>query len=139
TKQEINQIWKAIKIITTTRLQASSSALDIARKAGWDENIQQLETRVTTAIAALETAGYLMRGNNIPSVYATSITEKNADSAIAKIQHSEIINTEDKIVAVQIMRKLFSSKSKKLSLDEEAEARVDYIADQLGVRLERVI
>ncbi|MEO8405138.1 MAG: RecQ family ATP-dependent DNA helicase, partial [Chitinophagaceae bacterium] len=139
TKQEINQIWRAIKNITTVRLHASSSALDIARKAGWDENINQLETRVTTAIAALEMAGYLMRGQNTPSVYATSIQEKTADAAIRKIESSSKIDTADKTVAVRIIKKLFSSKSKISSLDEEAEARVDYIADQLGIKLERVI
>src|SRR5690606_25568888 len=120
TKQEINQIWKAIKSITNVRKTVSSSALDIARKAGWDENIKNLESRVKTSIAALEIAGYLVRGQNYPRVYATSITEKNADTAVHKINNSEKVEKEDKEIAVRIIRKLFSSKSKKVSLDEEA-------------------
>lgn len=139
TKQEINQIWRAIKDMTSLRLKTSSSALDIARKAGWDENIRQLKTRVTTAVAALEMAGYLIRGQNSPRVYATSIREKNADKAITRINDSTQITHDDKKTAVRIVKKLFSAKSKRLSFDDEAEARVDYIADQLGMKLNDVI
>jgi ATP-dependent DNA helicase RecQ len=49
--KEINQVWKAIKELTKTRAQVSNSALEIARKAGWDDSINEIETRVTTAIA----------------------------------------------------------------------------------------
>ncbi|MEL7565667.1 MAG: RecQ family ATP-dependent DNA helicase, partial [Dehalobacterium sp.] len=59
--QEIQQVWKAIKDITRFRSKVSQSALEIARKAGWDDSIVEIETRVTTAIAALEEAGYLKR------------------------------------------------------------------------------
>src|SRR3990172_407607 len=59
--KEIRQIWKTIKDITKFRSTASNSALEIARKAGWDDSIVEIETRVTTAIAALEDAGYLKR------------------------------------------------------------------------------
>src|SRR5690606_17750558 len=120
TKQEINQIWRAIKDITSIRLKTSSSALDIARKAGWDENIRQLETRVTTAIAALEMAGYLKRGQNAPSVYATSITEKQIDNAISRIEKSPKIASDDKQKAVRIIKKLFSAKSKLRDTDDDA-------------------
>lgn len=139
TKQEINQIWKAIKDMTTARLTMSNSALDIARRAGWDENIRQLETRVTTAISALEMAGYLVRGQNSPKIYATSIRDKNADAAIEKINLTEKISAGDKQTATRILRKLFSARSKRGSFDDEAEARVDYIAEQLGLNIGKVI
>ena len=42
--------------------------------AGWGDAAPDIETRVRTAIAALEQAGYLERGNNMPHVYATGIT-----------------------------------------------------------------
>jgi len=64
--QEIQQIWKAVKDITKSRAKASQSTLEIARKAGWDDSIMDIGTRVTTAIAALENAGYLKRGQNSP-------------------------------------------------------------------------
>ena len=74
--REIQQIWKAIKNITKFRQKASRSALEIARQAGWDDSIDEIETRVKTAIAALEEAGYIKRGQNMPRVYANSILAK---------------------------------------------------------------
>ncbi len=84
--KEIQQVWKAIKDITRLRSKVSNSALEIARKAGWDDNVAEIETRVTTAIAALEDAGYLKRGQNMPRVFANSILSKNAPEAIDKIK-----------------------------------------------------
>lgn len=139
TSKEINQIWKAIKELTRTREKISNSALEIARKAGWDESINEIETRVTTAIAALEDAGYLKRGQNMPKVFASGILSKNAQEAILKIQSSEKFSDKQKLQAERIIKKLFSSKSKRLSTDEEAESRIDYIADHLSMDREDVI
>jgi ATP-dependent DNA helicase RecQ len=136
---EINQVWKAIKGLTNSRAKTSSSALEIARRAGWDDNIRDIEAKVTTAIAALEKAGYVKRGQNAPMVFATSILEKNADAAIQKIYQSSVIPPSEQEAAIRIIKKLFSTKSKRLSTDEKAEARVDYIADQLGLDKNRVI
>lgn len=137
--KEINQIWKAIKELTKTRDKVSNSALEIARKAGWDDSINEIETRVTTAVAALEDAGYLKRGQNMPRVFASSILSKTAQEAINSINASEKINPEWKQDAIRIIKKLFSSKSKRLSTEEQAESRVDYISDELGVTRDRVI
>ncbi|MFN8251086.1 MAG: RecQ family ATP-dependent DNA helicase [Ferruginibacter sp.] len=137
--KEINQIWKAIKELTKTRDKASNSSLEIARKAGWDDSINEIETRVTTAIAALEDAGYLKRGQNMPRIFANSILSKNAQEAVDKINSSEIFSDAQKVKAVRIIKKLFSSKSKRLSTEEIAESRIDYISDQLGIVKEEVI
>lgn len=137
--KEIQQIWKAIKDITRFRLKASNSALEIARKAGWDDNVIEIETRVTTAIAALEEAGYLKRGQNMPRIFANSILSKNAQEAIEKINNSESFNEKQKQHAVRIIKKLFSSKSRKQATDEEAESRIDHISDHLGIVKEEVI
>lgn len=137
--KEINQIWKAIKELTKTRDKVSNSALEIARKAGWDDSINEIETRVFTAVAALEDAGYLKRGQNMPRVFASSILSKTAQEAINSINASEKINPELKQDAIRIIKKLFSSKSKRLSTEESAESRVDYISDQLGVTKDNVI
>ncbi len=131
--KEINQIWKAIKDLTKTRKRVSNSALEIARKAGWDDNVQEIETRVTTAIAALEDAGYLRRGHNLPQVFATSIIVSNADEARRIIETSELFDELQKQQAVRIIKKLFSSKSKRLATEETAESRIDYISDHLGI------
>lgn len=137
--KEIQQIWKAIKDITRFRSNVSNSALEIARKAGWDDNVVEIENRVTTAIAALEEAGYLKRGQNMPRIFANSILSKNAQEAIEKINLSERFNEKQKQHAVRIIKKLFSSKSRKQATDEAAESRIDYISDHLGIVKEEVI
>ncbi len=137
--KEIQQVWKAIKEITRFRYKVSNSALEIARKAGWDDNIVEIETRVTTAIAALEDAGYLKRGQNMPRIFANSILSKNAQEAINKINTSEKFQEKQKQQAIRIIKKLFSSKSRKQASDEVAESRIDYISDHLGVVKEEVI
>ncbi|MFW5872066.1 MAG: UvrD-helicase domain-containing protein, partial [bacterium] len=137
--KEIQQIWKAIKDITHFRSNVSNSALEIARKAGWDDNVVEIETRVTTAISALEEAGYLKRGQNMPKIFANSILSKNAQEAIEKINISENFNEKQTQQAVRIIKKLFSSKSRKQATDEAAESRIDHISDHLGIVKEEVI
>jgi len=139
TCKEINQVWRAIKDLTRLREKTSSSALEIARKAGWDEGIRDIETRITTAIAALEDANFIKRGQNMPRIFANSILTKNAEETITKINASGKFNNSQKTQAIRIIKKLFSSKSKRLSTDENAESRVDYISDQLGIVKDEVI
>ncbi|AYL96174.1 RecQ family ATP-dependent DNA helicase [Mucilaginibacter celer] len=131
--KEIQQVWKAVKDITKFRSTVSNSALEIARKAGWDDNVAEIETRVKTAISALEDAGYLKRGQNMPRVFANSILAKTAQEAIDKINLSTRFDDKQKQKAVRIIKKLFSSKSKKQGNEETAESRVDYIGDHLGL------
>lgn len=137
--KEIQQVWQAIKAITRFRYTVSQSALEIARKAGWDDNIMHIETRITTAIAALEDAGYLKRGQNMPRIFANSILTKNAQEAIDKINRSVRFGEKQKEKGIRIIKKLFSSKSRKQSNEETAESRVDYISDHLGIVKEEVI
>jgi ATP-dependent DNA helicase RecQ len=137
--KEIQQIWIAIKGITRFRSSVSNSALEIARKAGWDDNVVEIETRVTTAIAALEDAGYLKRGQNMPRIFANSILAKNAQEAIDRINASQKFEEKQKEKGIRIIQKLFSSKSRKQSNDEAAESRIDYISDHLGIVKSEVI
>lgn len=137
---EIRQIWKAIKFITKFRTHVAQSALEIARKAGWNDTIGEIETRVTTAIAALEDAGYLVRGQNEPRVYANSILARTAQEATDKIMGSERFHDDvQKRNAIRIIKKLISSKNRKSPADEVAESRVDYISEHLGVNKKEVI
>lgn len=137
--KEIQQVWKAIKDITRFRSSISHSALEIARKAGWDDAVVDIETRVAVSIAALENAGYLKRGQNMPRVFANSILSKNAQEAIEKINASERFEGKQKEKGIRIIKKLFSSKSRKHSTGEAAESRIDYISDHLGIVKEEVI
>lgn len=132
--KEVQQVWKAIKDLTKFRSTVSNSALEIARKAGWDEGVHEVETRVKTAIAALEDAGFVKRGQNAPRVFANSILSANANEAIGKINASDKFDVKQKETAIRIIKKLFSTKSKKHLNEELAEARIDYIGDHLGLR-----
>lgn len=137
--QEIQQVWKAIKGITRFRSRVSQSALEIARKAGWDDSIIGIETRVKTAIAALEDAGYLKREQNMPRVYANSILVRSAAEAINRINSSHRFDMKQKEQAARIIRNLIGAKSRKNASKEEAESRIDYISDHLGIVKEDVI
>lgn len=136
---EIKQIWNSIKFITKFKSSVQKSALEIARIAGWDDNLQEIETRVTTAIAALEEAGYVKRKQNMPRIYANSILSKTAQEAIDKIIYSQKFSEEQKITATRIIKSLFSSKSRRQIAHDEAESRVDYISDNLGIDIKNVI
>ena len=139
TIKEIQQVWKAVKDITRTRSKVSNSALEIARKAGWDDGVADMETRVRTAIASLEQAGYLKRGQNMPRVFATGILAKTAQEAIDKIEKSDRFYSKEKTQAIRIIKNLISNRSIKKAQGEEAESRIDYISDHLGITKENVI
>ena len=136
---EIQQVWKAVKGMTRQRPHVSCSALEIARQAGWNDAVPDIETRVRTAIAALEQAGYLERGNNMPHVYATGITVRNMDEARQRITESVLFDNEDREKAVRIIKSLISQKHIPKAQDAEAESRVDYLADILGMTRGEVV
>lgn len=137
---EIQQVWKAVKDLTRTRPEVCCSPLEVARQAGWDESVADIETRVKTAIQALENAGYIKRGKNVPRIFATSIIVKSM------IEASEIINKsfrfesdEERTTAKRIISSLISSKSIEKAGNADAESRVDYLADRLGVEKQSII
>ena len=136
---EIQQVWRAVKEMTKQRMRTCCSALEIARKAGWDDSVLDIETRVRTALAALEQAGYLERGNNVPHVYATGITVKNMDEARKRITESLLFEEGDIEKAVRIIKSLISQKHIAKAQDAEAESRVDYLADILGLSKNDVV
>ncbi len=137
--QEIQQVWKAIKDATRTRSRMSNSALEIARNAGWDDGVKDIETRVKTAIAALEDAGYIRRGQNMPRVYADSIMVRNSAEASEKIRKSGLFDSKEEEQAVRIINKLISARSRSRGNDQDAEARVDYISDHLGIEKAQIL
>lgn len=136
---EIQQVWMAVKKMTKLRPQMSSSSLEIARMAGWNDTGADIETRVRTAIAALEQAGYLERGTNMPRVFATGITVKNMDEARQRITESLLFDNEDRQKAIRIIKSLISQKHVAKAQDAEAESRVDYLADILGLTRSEVV
>jgi len=140
-QSDIQQVWRAIKDFTRQRRQIYCSALEIARQAGWDDTVSDIETRVRTAIAALEEAGYISRGNNVPHVFATGIMAHNIDEARQRIIQSKLFDSDaQREMAVRIIKSLISQKySNKNNPQADAESRVDYLADILGLTKENVI
>ena len=130
---EIQQVWKAIKDLTRNRSVVQRTALEIARQAGWDETVADIETRVRTAVQALENAGYIKRGKNVPHIYATSILVKNMTEASLKIEASHKMSERERMNARRIMSMLISARSIADAQNDDAESRVDYIADRLGI------
>lgn len=140
TLSEIQQVWKAVNTLTRNRPEICCSPLEVAREAGWEENDRDIETKVTTAISALEDAGYLKRGQNASRVFATSILVKNMNDAIQRIDTSSFFDGDDeRKAAKRIMSSLISSKSIAKAGNDEAESRVDYLADRLGLKKKDVI
>ncbi len=136
---EIQQVWSAIKGFTRQRKSISCSALEIAREAGWDDSVADVETRVRTAVAALEDAGYITRGNNVPHVFATGIMVKNMDEARKRLTDSPLFDEETRVNAIRIIKSLISCRSIENSQNDEAESRVDYLADILGMTKTAVV
>ena len=93
-----------------------------------------------TALSALEQSGYIVRGDNVPHVYATGITVSNVDEARERIAASALFGTEEVEKAVRVIKSLISQKYiAKGQQDAEAESRVDYLADILGLQKREVI
>lgn len=137
---EINQIWRAIKNMTKNRKSVCSSALEIARSAGWNYEVIDVETRVKTALQALENAGFIQRGKNSPHIYATSILVKNYEEAVAKIDASKLfLSIEEKTRAKRVIKSLISCKHITREDADDAESRVDYLADILGMTKNEVV
>ena len=136
---EIQQVWKAIKDLTKLRPSISCSPLEVARQAGWDDSVNDIETRVKTAISALESAGYVKRGRNMPHVYATSILAKDMREASFRIDQSALFSEEQRTNAKRIIKSLISSRSIANAGNDDAESRVDYLADTLGMTKDEVI
>ena len=136
---EIQQVWKAIKDLTAKRDKVSCSPLDIARQAGWGEDVEDIETRVKAAIAALEDAGFIQRGSNSPHVFATGIAVKNMDEARRKLTVSPLFDEQSREEAASIIKSLISARATAEGRGAEAESRVDYLADILGMSKATVI
>ena len=136
---EIQQIWKAMKDLTRNRATVCCSPLELARQAGWDDSGSGMETRVKTAVAALENAGYVKRGRNMPRVYATSILTPNMEEASRRIDRSHFFSDVQKAQAKRIIKSLISSRSVASAGNDDAESRVDYLADILGLEKRDVI
>lgn len=137
---EIQQVWKAVRDLTKSRPYFCSSPLEIARQAGWDTSTNEIETRIRAAISALETAGYVKRGKNVPQIYATGILVDNMTEAVNAIAGSKLFADDTaQSNAKRIIKSLISSRSRANAGNDDAESRIDYLADMLGITKENVV
>ena len=137
---EIQQVWKAIKDLTAKHEKVSSSPLEIARQAGWNEDDStDIETRVRGAITALEQAGFISRGSNAPRIFATGIKVRSMDEARQRLTASSLFDDITREEAARIIHSLISSRATAGGRGAEAESRIDYLADILGMKKETVV
>lgn len=135
---EINQVWRALRGLSENRSLLHVSALEVARRSGWDES-HDVETKVKSALAALEDAGFIRRGKNCPRIFATSIIPDTYESAAACIDVAQDFSEEDRINAKRIVKSLISEKRRAIAGTMDAESRIDYLSDMLGIELKDVI
>ncbi|MBR0145648.1 MAG: RecQ family ATP-dependent DNA helicase, partial [Eubacterium sp.] len=137
TVNEIQQVWRGIKLLAGKSERILCSAFDIAKSAGWlAETNVDLETKVRTAVQALEQTGYIKRGDNSPRVYADSLMINNVAEARERIEYSGLFSEKDKEDGVLLIQRILSERS----VDrKDPVTRVDYLADVLGFEKERVI
>lgn len=136
---EIKQIWKAVKYLSGKRNRFTKTPLEIARAAGWDDSSQVIETKVKASISALEQAGYLRRGRNVPRIYANGLAVHNMQEAAADIRNIEYFTDGEKQLAIEVMNFLISRRSHSRAGTDDDESRIDYIADRLGRRTEEIM
>ncbi len=137
---EIQQVWKAIKDLTAKREKVSCSPLEIARQAGWNDiEANEIEMRVKGAVTTLEQAGFIIRGNNSPRIFATGIKVRNMDDARKRLTASPLFDDVTREEAARIIRSLISSRATADNRGADAESRVDYLADILGMKKSSVI
>jgi|APTNR8051073442_1049403.scaffolds.fasta_scaffold03264_5 ATP-dependent DNA helicase RecQ len=126
-QKEIAEVWNAVKSLTKFRKKISQSALEIAKRAGWETEVRDLENRVTASLAALEDQGFLKRELNSPRLFANSILVRDLDKAIARVQASGELTEQQKQDCARVLQRI----------RKEDECRVDYLADTLQLTMQR--
>lgn len=124
-QKEIGQIWRAVKNNTKFRDKISQSALELAKEAGWETDVRDLENRVTTCLAALEDKGYLKRRQNNVKLYANSLTIKNIEKAVEMIAAASGLTEKQRETCSRVVQRLI----------KEDECQVDYLANILGLTI----
>ena len=119
---DIAQIWKAIKSFKHQDL--TKSCLEIAKVAGWDTDADDLDTKVKTAINALEIADYVERSQNSPLVFPSSLGYSSLEKAKAIRNNFAYKFTREQLEhSDQILQYIYGKE----------EVRIDYMAERLGI------
>jgi len=128
-QKEIDQVWRAIKGMTRFRDRVSKSAKELARAAGWEQEIKDVQNKVTASLAALEDRGYVKRTLNSPQVFATSLLTKDLEGALRLVNASAVITEKQKEDCWRVLQRII----------KDDETQVDQLADQLGMSLRQAV
>lgn len=153
TLSDVQQVWNAIKRLSAGRREFAATDLEIAREAGWDCDAEQIKTKITAAIGALEKAGFVKRGSNTGRVYATGLRGKSSRDGQKRIEadwargEASVFRCEgERVEAERVLQSLVSRSltgaavgAVKADDKKSVEARVDYIADRLGLETRAVV
>ena len=82
---------------------------------------------------------YINRSNNSARVFATGIKVCSMDEARQRLTASQLFDETTREDAARIIRSLISSRTTTAARGAEAESRVDWLADKLGMKKEAVI
>jgi ATP-dependent DNA helicase RecQ len=126
-QKQIDQVWRAVKNMTKVRSKIHRSALEIAKEAGWDVEMKDLETKLKAALASLEDSGYLERRLNYTAVKATSLQLPNLGKATERINTSVQLTAAQKADCIGMLKLIATEK----------ECRIDYLADALRMSVKK--
>lgn len=126
-QKEIQQIWQGIKNMSKFRKnnKICQSALEIAKFAGWDTELRELDTRVRMSVAALENRGFLKRTQNSTSVFADSLLVPNISKGLEIIKNSLSLSERQKQQCTRVLQRIV----------KDDECRIDYLAERLALRI----
>lgn len=131
-QKEIDQIWRGIKQFGQKNFV--KSAKEIAKKAGWDMDMFEIETRVKTAISALEQAKYIRREENLPRIFANSIGIPNFEEA-QKLIRKNIFGEKERDLAERLIKHIIS-RSRQIDMES---VNIDDISDALQISREQAM
>lgn len=75
----------------------------------------------------------------MPTVFASGITVNSVDEARRRITESTLFPEDEREKAVRIIKSLISQKHIAKAQDSEAESRIDYFTDMLGLHKSEVV
>ncbi|BFU78712.1 RecQ family ATP-dependent DNA helicase [Arcobacter sp. 15-2] len=130
TANEINSIFKVIKNYPQDIV--NKTAFELARDAGWDveDNENEYNTKIKTALLELEREGYLSRKRNKTQFFADSIASKSLDK-LNKHFETSVYSKEEKVRLSLILNTIVGN-------GKVESVQIDELADQLGYKKDEI-
>lgn len=130
---DINTMWRTIKKETKKLRQISISQNELARRSGWEDEGNPLDTKVTNSILALEKVNYVKRHQNAPRVFASSLLPKTMVEASHLIESIEGIDDNDRMNLHRIVTALFTDKTTSPQRGSKPITMIDELYDRLDI------